>query len=216
MTNLYIGLMSGTSIDGIDAVAASFDQGQFKLVGSYSQTIPEQLKQDIQNLCQPGIDRVQLYAETDQLMGELFAEACLGLMAELGLTADQIAAIGSHGQTVRHSAPGQGNISFSQQIGDPNIIAARTGCAVVADFRRKDMALGGHGAPLVPAFHRQLFSDARLNRVIVNIGGMANITVLPAQGHCSGFDTGPGNLLLDSWCKKHLASDYDSNGQWAA
>ena len=216
MTNLYIGLMSGTSIDGIDAVAASFDQGQFKLVGSYSQTIPEQLKQDIQNLCQPGIDRVQLYAETDQLMGELFAEACLGLMAELGLTADQIAAIGSHGQTVRHSAPGQGNISFSQQIGDPNIIAARTGCAVVADFRRKDMALGGHGAPLVPAFHRQLFSDARLNRVIVNIGGIANITVLPAQGHCSGFDTGPGNLLLDSWCKKHLASDYDSNGQWAA
>ena len=216
MTNLYIGLMSGTSIDGIDAVAASFDQGQFKLVGSYSQTIPEQLKQDIQNLCQPGIDRVQLYAETDQLMGELFAEACLGLMAELGLTADQIAAIGSHGQTVRHSAPGQGNISFSQQIGDPNIIAARTGCAVVADFRRKDMALGGHGAPLVPAFHKTLFSCAQTNRVIANIGGVSNITALPRERSCYGFDTGPGNLILDAWCAKHTGQSFDDRGSWGA
>ena len=216
MAKVYIGLMSGTSIDGIDAVAASFDQGHFKLQATYSQSIPDHLRQAIQDLCQPGSDTVQLYAETDQQMGELFAQASLGLMAECGLAADQVAAIGSHGQTVRNSAPGQGNISFSQQIGDPNIIAARTGCAVAADFRRKDMALGGHGAPLVPAFHHQLFSDSQLNRVIVNIGGIANITVLPAQGNCTGFDTGQGNLLLDSWCNKHLAKDYDADGEWAA
>lgn len=216
MTNLYIGLMSGTSIDGIDAAAVSFDQGEFTLLGTFSQNIPDHLKQAIQDLCQPGRDTVQLYGETDQQMGELFAQASLNLMAELGIGAHQVAAIGSHGQTVRHSAPGQGNISFSQQIGDPNIIAARTGCAVAADFRRKDMALGGHGAPLVPAFHRQLFLDSQLNRVIVNIGGIANITVLPAQGNCTGFDTGPGNLLLDSWCNKHLAKDYDADGEWAA
>ncbi len=216
MANLYIGLMSGTSIDGIDAIAASFEQSQFKLIGTLSYDIPDHLKQSIQNLCQPGLDSVQLYAETDQQLGELFAEASLALMDKLGIDADQVLAIGSHGQTVRHAAPGEGRIAFSQQIGDPNIIAARTSCPVVADFRRKDMALGGHGAPLVPAFHRELFSDTTKNRVIVNIGGIANITVLPATGPCIGFDTGPGNLLLDSWCKKHQGKEYDNNGQWAA
>ncbi|MDG1164926.1 MAG: anhydro-N-acetylmuramic acid kinase [Porticoccaceae bacterium] len=216
MANFYIGLMSGTSIDSVDAVVASFEQGQFKLIGRLSYDIPDHLKQAIQNLCQPGIDTVQLYAETDQQLGELFAQASLAMMAELGISSDQILAIGSHGQTVRHSAPGQGGIAFTQQIGDPNTIAARTGCPVVADFRRKDMALGGHGAPLVPAFHQQLFSDSEQNRVIVNIGGIANITVLPANGPCAGFDTGPGNLLVDSWCKKHLGKEYDNNGQWGA
>ena len=216
MTDLYIGLMSGTSIDGVDTVAASFEGGQFELVGTLSYPIPDQLKQSIQALCQPGLDSLQLYAETDHQLGQLFAQASLALMAKVNIAADQVSAIGSHGQTVRHMAPGAGPIAFSQQIGDPNIIAARTGCPVVADFRRKDMALGGQGAPLVPAFHRELFAQAGKNRVIVNIGGIANITLLPAEGPCVGFDTGPGNVLMDLWSQTHLGTHYDHNGSWAA
>ena len=213
MANFYIGLMSGTSIDSVDAVVASFEQGQFKLIGHLSYDIPDHLKQAIQNLCQPGIDTVQLYAETDQRLGELFAQASLAMMAELGISSDQILAIGSHGQTVRHAAPGKGGIAFTQQIGDPNTIAARTGCPVVADFRRKDMALGGHGAPLVPAFHQQLFSDSEQNRVIVNIGGIANISVF--GNNLMGYDIGPGNVLMDSWTKEKIGADYDESGKWA-
>ncbi len=221
MSNTYIGLMSGTSIDSIDAAAACFERGQFKLLGSYSQSIPKAMKQAILNLCQPETDSVQLYAETDHQLGELFATAALALMAELNLNKEDIAAIGSHGQTVRHSPPADDSIAFSQQIADPNIIAARTGCPVVADFRRADMAAGGHGAPLVPAFHQQLFSDSNFNRAIVNIGGIANITILPAldskvNHQCIGYDTGPGNMLLDSWVHIHLNNPYDSNGDWGA
>ncbi|MDB2533716.1 anhydro-N-acetylmuramic acid kinase [Porticoccaceae bacterium] len=219
--NIYIGLMSGTSIDSIDAAAVYFDEGEFKLLGSYVQNIPKPVKQAILNLCQPGTDSVKLYAETDHQLGQLFATAALALMAELSLSKADIAAIGSHGQTVRHAPPADGSIAFSLQIADPNIIAARTGCHVVADFRRADMAVGGHGAPLVPAFHQQLFSDPAYNRAIVNIGGIANITILPASDsnadqNCIGYDTGPGNMLLDSWSQIHLNSPYDSNGDWGA
>lgn len=217
----YIGLMSGTSIDSIDAAAVEFINGQFALLGSYSHSIPAQLKQSILALCQAEKDSVQLYAETDHLLGELFADAALGLMAQLGLKPEQIAAIGSHGQTVRHAPPAPATIAFSQQIGDPNIIALRTGCAVVADFRRADVALGGHGAPLVPAFHEQLFAHQSKTRVIVNIGGIANITLLPASTsqadkQCIGYDTGPGNVLLDSWAQIHLGRAYDNNGDWSS
>lgn len=213
---ITIGLMSGTSIDSIDAAAMAFDNGQLQLLGTYSQAIPAQLKQHIIDLCQPGKDSVQLLCETDNQLGELFAKAAINLMQLNNLSAEQIAAIGSHGQTVRHSPPGTTAIAFTQQIGDANIIAARTGCPVVADFRRKDMALGGHGAPLVPAFHRRLFSNSGSTRVIANIGGIANITVLPIEGSCYGFDTGPGNLLLDAWCAKHTGQSFDDKGAWGA
>ncbi len=221
MANIYIGLMSGTSIDSIDAAALSFDSQQFSLIGCHSHSIPGDLKRAIYSLCQPGDDSVELLAETDNRLGALFAEAALALMTQQNISPDQIIAIGSHGQTVRHSAPEAGKIAFTQQIGDANLIAARTGCAVVADFRRKDMALGGQGAPLVPAFHRQLFTHSQHNRVILNIGGIANITVLPAGSPeqlsgCIGFDTGPGNLLLDGWCHRHLNQNYDDNGAWGA
>ncbi|MDG2502697.1 MAG: anhydro-N-acetylmuramic acid kinase [Porticoccaceae bacterium] len=214
--NTYIGLMSGTSIDSIDAAAVDFSAGQLKLIGSHSHPIPEQLRKDILNLCLPGRDTVQLYAETDRALGELFADAALGLMDKLNLSADKIIAIGSHGQTVRHSVPNQTENGYSQQIGDANIIAARSGCSVAADFRRKDLALGGQGAPLVPAFHRQLFFSPQKNRVVANIGGIANITILKTNGDCSGFDTGPGNMLLDAWCQKHTGDAYDNDGNWGA
>lgn len=214
--DIYIGLMSGTSIDSIDATAMTFIEGQLELLGSHSQAIPESLKQQIIDLCQPGKDSVQLLCETDNQLGELFAEAALALMAAESITAEQIVAIGSHGQTIRHSPPKPDAIPYSQQIGDANIIAARTGCKVVADFRRKDMALGGHGAPLVPAFHKTLFADTQANRVIANIGGISNITVLPSDGSCFGFDTGPGNLLVDAWCFKHTGNSFDDRGSWGA
>ena len=215
-TQLYLGLMSGTSIDSVDVVAVEFIQHTPHLLGTHSHPISEKLKQQILDLCLPGNDSVQLYAETDNLLGELFADAALTLMSSLNIQAEQVVAIGSHGQTVRHSPPGPDRLGYSQQIGDPTIIAARTGCQVVADFRRADMALGGHGAPLVPAFHQQLFTQPKKNSVIVNIGGIANITVLAANGDCSGYDTGPGNILLDSWCQRHLGTAYDNNGDWGA
>ena len=213
--DIYIGLMSGTSVDSIDAVAVSLDQDNIRLLGAHSYDIPATLKKAILGLSEPGIDDVLLYSETDNEIGELFAQAALALMSKLNITASQVTAIGSHGQTVRHQPPGIKN-GFSQQIGNPNLIAAQTGCSVVADFRRADMALGGQGAPLVPAFHRSLFSHAEEVRVILNIGGISNITTLYPDGKCQGFDTGPGNILLDGWCSKHRGESYDNGGQWAS
>jgi len=131
------------------------------------------------------------------------------------VSAAQIIAIGSHGQTIRHRPPGSPEGTFTLQIGDPNLIAELTGINTVADFRRRDMAAGGQGAPLVPAFHRAIFHSPNKNRVIVNIGGMANITWLPAQGPVIGFDTGPGNVLMDTWIAEHLGKSYDQDGAWA-
>ena len=214
--NLYIGLMSGTSIDAVDAVAVNFEEDNFSLIGTHSQPIEEELKQSILQLCDPQTEAVQLLAETDHRLGKLYATSSLAVVKKLGLQSSQIAAIGCHGQTIRHVAPDQGVIPFSLQIGDANILAAETGIPVVADFRRKDMALGGQGAPLVPAFHRQIFASAKKSRVIVNIGGIANITSLPTDNSCIGFDTGPGNVLMDLWSQTHLGTAYDHNGNWAA
>jgi anhydro-N-acetylmuramic acid kinase len=214
--NIYIGLMSGTSIDAVDAVAVNFSEDDIVLIDSHSQAIPQELKQQILDLCQPPNDSVQLLGETDHKLGKLYAETTLSLLNKAQLKASQICAIGCHGQTIRHSTPSEGNIPFSLQIGDANILAAKTGVPVVADFRRKDMALGGQGAPLVPAFHQYAFADAKVNRAIVNIGGISNISIVSSDGNCSGFDTGPGNLLMDLWSQIHLGTRYDNNGDWAA
>ena len=165
----------------------------------------------------PGGDSLDLLGQADNALGELFADAALALLSACGISPQQITAIGSHGQTVRHRPPSKKQSQpFTLQIGDPNIIACRTGITTVADFRRADMAAGGQGAPLAPAFHKHIFSDPRQNRVIVNIGGIANITWLPARGEAIGFDTGPGNRLLDYWVQRHHNKPYDENGQWAA
>lgn len=214
--NIFIGLMSGTSIDAVDAVAVKFNQDGIALIDCYSEAMPQDLKQQILDLCQPPNDSVQLFAETDHRIGKLYAKTVLALIAKAQLKPTQISAIGCHGQTIRHSAPGGGNTAFSLQIGDANIVAAETSIPVVADFRRKDMALGGQGAPLVPAFHQYAFASPNTNRVIVNIGGISNISFVASNDDCIGFDTGPGNLLMDLWSQIHIGTHYDNNGDWAA
>ncbi len=212
--NIFLGLMSGTSIDSVDAVAVTFGRNKLSVLGSITYDIPDPLRHDILNLSKPGNDSVNLAAMTDRRLGQLFANASLQLISDINIDPNKIVAIGSHGQTIRHQPPLEEN-GFSVQLGDPNIIAAITGCAVVADFRRADMAAGGQGAPLVPAFHNFLFHSPGKTRIIVNIGGIANITILSSDGKCFGFDTGPGNLLLDAWCQKHLEQRYDDCGRWS-
>lgn len=208
MSNLYIGLMSGTSADGIDAVLADFSQTQPHLLATHYTPYTPALRQQVLDLCKPGENEIHRLGELDILLAKAFAEAVSALLAKANISADKVAAIGSHGQTIRH-APN----SFTLQIGDPNTIAALTGINTIADFRRKDVALGGQGAPLVPAFHQHVFANARINRAIVNIGGIANVTLLP---NILGFDTGPGNALMDEWIKKHLHRTHDEAGAWAA
>ncbi len=213
---LYIGLMSGTSMDGIDSAIVEFEQNSTKLIATYSYPIPELLQQAIKALFLPGDDNIDALGSADQQLGICFAQATTTLLKRAGLKASDITAIGSHGQTVRHRPPSSNTPHpFTLQIGDPNLITARTGITTVADFRRRDMALGGQAAPLVPAFHHAVFHSKTRNRAIVNIGGISNITFLPIEGEVIGFDTGPGNRLLDDWIKKHKNKSFDDGGQWA-
>lgn len=214
MSELYIGLMSGTSIDGIDAGLVDFSNGKVELVAFHYQPFSAELRQKIQHISQPN-QAVLLtdYGSLDSRMGQLFGETALALLDKAHLPTSAIKAIGSHGQTVYH-APELEN-GFSLQIGDPNRIAEITGITTIADFRRRDIAVGGQGAPLVPAFHQAVFSNPAQPRAIVNIGGIANITALN-DAPVIGFDTGPGNGLMDYWCQKHRGQALDHNGDWAA
>lgn len=212
----YIGIMSGTSADAIDLTLIN-THPRISLLSSHSKPISSELQKEIHRLADPSQNAsIDQLGELDQRLGNAFAEAVLELLDKTRIPAQQIAAIGSHGQTVRHRPCGK--YPFTLQIGDPNIIAAHTGITTVADFRRRDMAAGGQGAPLVPAFHQAIFSSDKIDRAIVNIGGMANITWLPTSRQQSviGFDTGPGNVLLDEWIQQHLQQRFDSNGDWAA
>jgi anhydro-N-acetylmuramic acid kinase len=212
----YIGIMSGTSSDGID-VALIKTQPRINLLASHSVAISQELQEEIHRLADPTQGTIDQLGELDHKLGHAFADAVLELLQKSQIDIHQIAAIGSHGQTVRHRPSGK--FPFTMQIGDPNIIATRTGITTVADFRRRDMATGGQGAPLVPGFHQAVFSSELSDRAIVNIGGMSNITWLP-QSHLEsdviGFDTGPGNVLLDGWIHQHLQQRFDHNGDWAA
>ncbi|MDX1636055.1 MAG: anhydro-N-acetylmuramic acid kinase [Marinobacter sp.] len=211
----WLGLMSGTSMDGIDAVLVRFEQDSLNLIATSSLAYPHDVRERLERLSQNHGSPDEL-GELDHRLGGLFAEAARRLIASSGLEAGQIAAIGSHGQTVRHQPDGQH--PFSLQLGDPNLIAEHTGITTVADFRRRDLAAGGEGAPLVPAFHRAFFASQQEHRCILNIGGIANITWLPADApdKVSGYDTGPGNALMDAWCQHHTGRPYDEDGQWAA
>ena len=211
----YAGLMSGTSLDGIDAVLIDITTDRWQVLAAthedYPATLLARLRHAIDAPAQVGLDEL---GELDTLVGEAFAAAALSLLHSSGVNAGRVRAIGSHGQTLRHQP--RGAAPFTLQIGDANIIAERTGIDVVADFRRRDVAAGGQGAPLVPAFHAALFAQPDRTRVIANIGGIANITVLHADGAVTGFDTGPGNCLMDGWVQRHCQQDYDRDGALAA
>ncbi|MEH6577445.1 MAG: anhydro-N-acetylmuramic acid kinase [Amphritea sp.] len=211
--SIYIGLMSGTSLDSIDAVAVRFEPS-FELIASHSEPIPAAIDRRIHSMLNPGENEIERLGRLDLELGELFATAALNLIKNHQINKSEIAAIGSHGQTIRHRPESR----FTLQIGDANVIAERTGITTVADFRRRDMAAGGQGAPLVPAFHDAMFRSSEHNRILINIGGMANITLLKADQTEAvlGYDTGPGNVLMDSWIQLHHQSSYDCDGQWAA
>ena len=216
MSVYYIGLMSGTSVDAIDAALVSFDNNKIKFHSALNYPIPDELRQQVLALISQGENELVRMNQLDIKLGRMFAKAVLALLKHANIPTEQVKAIGSHGQTLRHfpdsETPG------TLQIGDPNIIAEITGITTVADFRRRDMAAGGQGAPLVPAFHQSILQNKEINRVILNIGGIANITVLAKDldKPVIGFDTGPGNALMDSWIHKHRQQAHDKDGAWAA
>ena len=208
--------MSGTSADAVDLVVVDFSHRKTNLIGSYSLPLSSETRQQIHSLANPGNNEIDRLGQLDGKLAEVFSRAIIQLLDKVSLKPQQITAIGSHGQTIRHRPPGTQQTPFTLQIGDPNIIAERTNITTIADFRRRDMAAGGHGAPLVPAFHQAIFQSQAIDRAIVNIGGMANITWLPKSETVIGFDTGPGNVLMDAWILQHLGKAYDADGSWAA
>jgi anhydro-N-acetylmuramic acid kinase len=214
LSSLYIGLMSGTSLDGIDVALVDFTESA-ALVHSGHYALPEPLRTELLRLSQSNSAiTLEQFGQLETALGQAFADAVSTLCRQHSIQPERIRAVGSHGQTVRHNP--QGDLPYTLQMGDANIISERTGITTVADFRRRDVAAGGQGAPLVPAFHQALFAKPNSARAIVNIGGIANITVLAADGSVKGFDTGPGNGLMDAWCQKHWHIAYDDNGQKAA
>jgi anhydro-N-acetylmuramic acid kinase len=207
---LYIGVMSGTSLDGLDV--ALIEQAQeTRLLAAHYTPMPDELRSQLLALCASGPDEIARSALAEQQWARLAAQAIAALLQREGLIPAQIRAIGSHGQTIRHE-PQRG---FTVQIGSPALLAELTGISVIADFRRRDVAAGGQGAPLVPAFHQALFGSER-SRAILNVGGFSNLTLLAPQQPVRGFDCGPGNVLLDAWVQRQRGEDFDRYGAWAA
>lgn len=210
----YIGVMSGTSLDGVDVVLAAMDESVVVQQASLSFPMPVAIKESILAICQGQTLTLSQYGQLDNRLGHLFADAVLALMEQENLTAQDIVAIGCHGQTVWHEPDSQA--PHTLQIGDNNIIAARTGVTVVGDFRRRDMALGGQGAPLVPAFHQALLASPTERRIVLNIGGIANLSMLCPGLPVKGHDTGPGNMLMDAWIWRQRGKPYDKDAEWAS
>jgi anhydro-N-acetylmuramic acid kinase len=212
---LYLGLISGTSADGIDAALVRFENDTPQLVDALTHPWPDALRTRILAVAQ---DETRLdldaYGRLDVAIGQCFAEAAAQLLVRNEDHRSAVRAIGSHGQTLRHRPSGEH--PFTLQVGDPSVIAERCGIDVVADFRRADVAAGGQGAPLLPAVHAMLLAQTDRTRVVLNLGGIANITVLGADGSVLGFDTGPANGLMDAWCLRHLGVPFDANGSFAA
>ncbi|MDA7742509.1 anhydro-N-acetylmuramic acid kinase [Francisellaceae bacterium] len=216
MSEYFIGLMSGTSLDGIDAVILDCASRQIKLIETYSAPYPENIKTKVRALNENnGLITLQEFGSLDVALGNYYAETVISLLNKSKFKPKDICAIGSHGQTIFHSPKTEN--PFSMQIGSGSVIAAKTDIACINDFRSMDVALGGQGAPLAPAFHQALLASPDENRMILNLGGIANITLLPNDGeNIIGYDTGPANTLMDIWIQKHLNQKYDENGQWAA
>lgn len=210
----YIGVMSGTSLDGVDVVLAAIDDKMVAQQASLTWPMPIPLKEAILSICQGQPLTLSQLGQLDTRLGKLFADAVLALMEREHLSAKDIVAIGCHGQTVWHEPTG--DAPHTLQIGDNNQIAALTGVTVVGDFRRRDIALGGQGAPLVPAFHQALLAHPTERRIVLNIGGIANISLLFPDKPVRGYDTGPGNMLMDAWIWRQLGKPYDKDAGWAS
>jgi anhydro-N-acetylmuramic acid kinase len=214
MRELYLGMMSGTSIDGVDAVLTEFHERSCRVLHATTTPFPPALLARLRAVVERPQTTLRELGGLDHAVGEFFADCALAVLAAAGVDRADVAAIGHHGQPIFHEP--LGTEPFSMQIGDPNVVAARTDICTVADLRRLDMALGGQGAPLVPAFHEWRFAATNESRAIVNIGGIANITALRPSHPTLGFDTGPGNTLLDIWARRSRGLEYDRDGAWAA
>ena len=208
---IYVGLMSGTSLDGVDAVLADFDGGKPRLLANSFVAFDAALRRELLALNSSGADEIGRAALAGNELAGLYAAAVAEVLAASNTPKAEVRAIGCHGQTVRHR-PERG---YTTQIGNAALLAERTGICVVADFRSRDVAAGGQGAPLAPAFHATVFADAAEDRVAINLGGIANLTFLPRRGDVTGFDSGPGNCLLDLWAARHLGTAHDERGGWA-
>jgi anhydro-N-acetylmuramic acid kinase len=220
---LFIGLMSGTSMDGVDGVLADFGHpGQTAhVLASASRALSPALRQELLALNTPGENELHRAALAANALARLYAEVVADLLQRSGFASTQIIAVGAHGQTVRHRPQEFDGTGYTLQLNQPALLAELCGIDVVADFRSRDVAAGGQGAPLVPPFHRAVFGDATQNRAVLNIGGISNVTLLPgaakqADTPLIGFDCGPGNALMDAWCQLHTGARYDDRGRWAA
>lgn len=211
--NLYIGLMSGTSLDGVDGVLVDLPENatEMRLLASAYQSFSVAFRTQAMALQQPGENEIEREAVLANQLAENYATCVAALLAQLPSEELQVRAIGAHGQTIRHRP----ELGYTRQTNNPALLAELSGIDVIADFRSRDVAAGGQGAPLVPAFHRAVFGLPGACRVVVNIGGISNISILHADGHSSGFDTGPGNVLMDGWTLQHQGKAYDDNGDWA-
>ena len=210
----YIGLMSGTSLDGVDGVIADFGSGQLRVMAHVHRPFAAHLRQEFLALNTTGEDELDRAARAGHQLAQLYGGIVANLLEASGLTAGDIRAIGAHGQTVRHR-PGD-TLPYTVQVNAPAELAELTGIDVVADFRSRDIAAGGQGAPLVPAFHRAIFGAAGRAGAALNVGGISNLTAWTADGPTTGFDCGPGNALMDLWCQRHRHQPFDAAGAWAA
>ena len=212
MSHLYIGLMSGTSLDGADGVLVDFSNPKLRVLASATESFSSDFRVELLALNSPSQNELHRAAMAANQLAEVYAKVVSSLLHDADLAAKDIHAIGAHGQTVRHQ-PASG---YTLQLNNPALLAERIGIDVVADFRSRDVAAGGQGAPLVPAFHRSVFGRADQDTLVLNIGGIANLSVLPAMGDVLGFDCGPGNALMDVWCLQNTGQRFDEGGQWAA
>jgi anhydro-N-acetylmuramic acid kinase len=214
--SLYIGMMSGTSLDGIDAVLAELGpDGETQLCGAVSAPFAPPLRAALLALQTPGDNEIHREHLAANALAIAYADLVKQLLADSKRQPSEINAIGAHGQTIRHQAGSNTALAYTHQTLNPALLAELTGIDVIADFRSRDLAAGGHGAPLVPAFHAQQFASDK-NTAVLNLGGIANLTILPQNGAVTGFDCGPGNMLMDAWIAKHQGHAFDQDGAWAA
>ncbi len=210
--SLFIGLMSGTSLDGVDGVLVDFWAGAARTMSAAYVPFPEDLRAELLALQAPSANELEREALAANRLARLYAQCVADVLAPTDMKAADVRAVGVHGQTIRHRP----ELGYTRQTNNPALLAELCGIDVVADFRSRDVAAGGQGAPLVPAFHLALFGQQGKTRVLANIGGIANISILKGDSHATGFDTGPGNVLMDGWAARHLGTPYDDNGAWAA